>query len=92
MLDDPQASPDQPAILPYDIVTLRPGNRLGIDPAALLTVVDIVEDTPGAVEVHHQQDHPAYWDWAAAITADDVADVIRATAGTVERWSLHPDH
>ncbi|MEU1133349.1 hypothetical protein ABZ383_26430 [Streptomyces sp. NPDC005900] len=30
--------------------------------------------------VEHLPDHPAYWNWAASITAADVADVITSGA------------
>lgn len=67
-----------------------PGNRLGIDPTTLLTVADTVGSTPGALEVHHQTDHPAHMDWAAAVTLDDIAVVVRINRTTAHTWSPHP--
>ncbi|WP_033287063.1 DUF6211 family protein [Streptomyces sp. NRRL F-525] len=75
---------------PYDFVRLHPGNRLGIAPEVLLTVADVVDNAPGVLEVHHQTDHPDYMDWAGAVTADDIATVVRITGATAHSWSPRP--
>ncbi|WP_331718304.1 DUF6211 family protein [Streptomyces sp. NBC_00134] len=67
-----------------DLVRLRPGNPQGTDPRDWLMVVDLVEHLPGVFEVWHQPDHPDHQDWAAAITAADVAEIIRADADIPE--------
>ncbi|MGW1674581.1 DUF6211 family protein [Streptomyces sp. NPDC002324] len=90
MLDDQNAPAGDRAPQPYDLVRLSPGNRFGLPADTLLTVADLVDDEPGVLEVHHQYNHPDHLDWAAAVTAEDIATVIRVTAGTVETWSLHP--
>lgn len=89
MLDDPTTPAGGRAPQPYDLVRLTPGNRAGVPSDTVLTVADTVDDKPGVLEVHHQTDHPDYLDWAAAVTAGDIATVIRVTAGTIETWSLH---
>ncbi|MFB7031010.1 MULTISPECIES: DUF6211 family protein [unclassified Streptomyces] len=90
MVDDPTtADPAQPQ--PYDTVYLRPGNRLGIAPAIPLTVADFGPE-PGVWELTHQEQHPQYWDWAAAATVGDIATVVRITADAARSWSLtHPE-
>ncbi|WP_125264848.1 DUF6211 family protein [Streptomyces alboflavus] len=82
------ADPNTPQ--PYDLVQLIPGHPLGVSPDVLLTVADTVDGAPGLVEVHHQHDHPDYWDWSACITAADIAVIIRHTDGTAHRWSSRP--
>ncbi|MFF0430355.1 DUF6211 family protein [Streptomyces sp. NPDC004520] len=90
MVDDPRhTAPDQPQ--PYDVVYLRPGNRLGIAPEIPLTVADF-GPTTGVWELHHQEQHPHYWDWAAAATVADIATVLRLSPDSTRSWSLtHPE-
>ena len=86
----PDAPGGSDAPQPYDLVRLTAGNRFGLSPEVLLTVADIVDNAPGVLEVHHQQDHPDYMDWAAAVTVDDIAVVIRVTGTTAHSWSPNP--
>ncbi|MET9676371.1 DUF6211 family protein [Streptomyces sp. NPDC006482] len=90
MVDDqPSTAPEQPQ--PYDIVYLRTGNRLGIAPETPLTVADF-GPAAGVWELHHQEQHPDYWDWAAAVTTSDIATVLRLSPQSARSWSLiHPE-
>ncbi len=89
MLDDTQPSAEPREPRPYDLILLHPG-RHGACPLTPLIIVDTVDGEPGSFEVHHLETHPDYWDWAATITADDIADVIQ----TVDGWkaATPPEH
>lgn len=89
MLDDsPGLDPDLPQ--PYDVVYLRPGNRFGVGPAVPLTVADFGPDDD-VWELHHQEQHPAFWDWAAGATAADILTVVRHGTRSARSWNLpHP--
>ncbi|MEU5959242.1 DUF6211 family protein [Streptomyces sp. NPDC047525] len=83
MLDDRAPHTDEPGAPELgDFVRLRPGGRHGLAAGTWAEVVDIAEHAPGVLEVWHQKGHPDYWDWAAAITAADVVDIIRTDIAT----------
>ncbi|MFJ2115808.1 DUF6211 family protein [Streptomyces sp. NPDC087850] len=88
MVDEPTPLPDDAGPQPYDIVYLRPGNRHRIPADVPLTVADIPQDATGYVELHHQEDHPDYWDRAAGATLDEIAQVVRIRDGAVRSWTL----
>ncbi|MEU1121831.1 MULTISPECIES: DUF6211 family protein [unclassified Streptomyces] len=83
MLDDLTPPAGGPAPTLGDIIRLHPGNRHGLNPDTVVQIVDVAEHLPGYFEVWHLRDHPAYWDWAAAITVADVADIITSDTVTL---------
>lgn len=90
MVDDPTTPTGPEAPAPYDLIRLVPGNPLGVDPGTLLIIADTVDNAPGVYEVHHQDTHPGYMDWAGAVTVEDIATVLRITDTTAYSWSPRP--
>ncbi|GGX36416.1 DUF6211 family protein [Streptomyces chryseus] len=88
MLNDYTDRPDMPQ--PYDIVTLKAGNAAGVSPATPLVIVELVEHSPGVLEVYRMKDDPAYQDWAAAITAADIEIITRYSGTGVRQWAPTP--
>ncbi|MFE3557281.1 DUF6211 family protein [Streptomyces sp. NPDC059193] len=86
MVDPTQTTHPQP----YDLVRLHPGNPLGIPAGTTLIIADTVDSTIGLYEVWHLDSHPDYQDWAAAVTAADIALITRAEAGAVRTWTPAP--
>lgn len=82
---DPHTEPQ-----PYDLVHLRPGNEAGADPATPLILADTIEDQPGTYVVWHLDTHPRHQDWAAAVTAADIATITRHERGSVHTWTPSP--
>ncbi|MDX2291805.1 MULTISPECIES: DUF6211 family protein [Streptomyces] len=88
MLDDPPGlGPGLPQ--PYDVVCLRPGNRFGIGPAVPLTVAGFGL-TDDVRELHQQEQHPGFWDWAAGASAADVLTIVRYNTHSARSWA--PPH
>ncbi|MDJ0344258.1 DUF6211 family protein [Streptomyces sp. H10-C2] len=74
--------------LPFDTVTLCPGNSAGVEAGASFVVADLPpEAVADTYELNHTDDHPAYWDWAATVTIADIATVTRCTDAGPVTWT-----
>ncbi|MEU1133346.1 DUF6211 family protein [Streptomyces sp. NPDC005900] len=88
MLDDrPAGEPIAPQL--GALALLHPGGHHGLDAHTMVMVVDTVDTPEGAVVVWHLPDHPDYWDWAATITAADVASIISTDP---DPYAVPPPH
>ncbi|GAA0439234.1 DUF6211 family protein [Streptomyces luteireticuli] len=87
MLPELEPLPDGPEPRPGDLLTLRPGNTAGADPALTFHLVDWHGEGPAALELNHLRDHRRYQDWAAVVAPDDVATITRHTPDGVRTWA-----
>ena len=88
MLDDQQPPLDDSGPLPYDTVTLHPGNSAGAEPGPYV-LADFAPAAGGADawEINHPDTDPRYWDWAATVTTCDIARITRMTPAGPVSWA-----
>lgn len=88
MVEDFTTTPENGSPLPFDTVTLRPGNAAGVEGGRTFVVADLPPEAgENAYELNHPDDHPAYWDWAATVPISDIATVTRCTETGPVTWT-----
>ncbi|TDT93307.1 hypothetical protein EDD99_8116 [Streptomyces sp. 846.5] len=89
MLEDQNTPLDDSGPLPYDTITLHPGNSAGAPAAEVYVLADFAPAPAGgqAWEINHPDSHPRYWDWAATVTTSDIALITRMTPAGPVSWA-----
>lgn len=86
MVDDLTPSTRRP--LPFDTITLRPGNSAGAPAGDPYVVADLPPEAgDDAYEITHPDTHPRYWDWAAIVTTCDIASITRLSPAGPVTWT-----